>query len=404
MHVGLNAHLLSSPTHKKGMQGDSILYRSAGISQYIYNFLLNLASIVSLGGDDGENLYTVFLGEREALRCLSVSPRFVLRLTRLPTIKPPVRILWEQAIQPFLLKSAEVELLHSLAFVSPAFSPCPSVVTIYDLSFLLYPQRFRLPNRLYLSLFTRLSARRARRVIAISESTKRDIVRLLGISEQKVAVIYPGLDGACRPLPPEDVAAFRARRGLPERFIFFLGTLEPRKNVPNLVRAYALLRQKGSKGVRLVIAGARGWMYEDIFATVEALGLGEEVVFPGYIPQEELPFWYNAAEVFVYPSLYEGFGMPVLEAMACGTPAIVADASSLPEVVGGAGLKVPPLDAESLAEAMRLVLSDGDLRQNLSLRGLEKAACFSWREVACQTLEVYRQAYEISYQPSAISH
>jgi glycosyltransferase involved in cell wall biosynthesis len=373
MHIGLNAHLLSLTE----------TYRGAGINCYIRNLLTYLPRV------DRDNRYTAFLGDGRF-----TSAGLALKLSRLPTSRPVIRILWEQAVQPFALKKERVDLLHALAFVVPLLSPCPSVVTIYDLGFLLYPEGFKRAKRFYLSLFTRLSARRARRIIAISESTKRDVVRLLGVSPDKVDVVYCGVDEAFRPLAEDQVAGFRAKRGLPERFILFVGTIEPRKNITMLIEAFANLPTCQLANLKLVIGGAKGWFYQDVFARVEELGLEEEVIFPGYIPVSELPLWYNAAELFVYPSLYEGFGLPPLEAMACGTPVIVANTSSLPEVVGEAGLTVNPLDVEGLTGAMRQALDDEDLRRGMRERGLLRARGFSWAKTARETVEVYRRAME----------
>ena len=372
MHIGLNAHLLSLAE----------TYRGAGINWYIYNLLTHLPRV------DHDNRYTAFLGDGRF-----TDSELALKLARLPTSRPVVRIFWEQVVQPFALRKEGVDLLHALAFVTPLLSPCPAVVTIYDLSFLLYPESFKRSKRFYLGLFTRLSARRARRIIAISKSTKRDVVRLLGVPPEKVAVIYCGIDEAFHPLAEDRVAAFRSKRGLPERFILFVGTIEPRKNVTRLIEAFADLRF-AICDLRLVIGGAKGWFYDDVFARVEELGLEGQVMFPGYIPASELPLWYNAAELFVYPSLYEGFGLPPLEAMACGTPVITANTSSLPEVVGEAGLTVDPLDAEGLAETMRRVLDDGALRQEMRERGLQRTKGFSWIKTAQETVQVYQRAME----------
>ena len=382
MHIGLNAHLLSLAE----------TYRGAGINWYIHNLLTHLPRV------DRDNRYTAFLGDGRF-----TSSGLALQLSRLPTSRPVVRILWEQVVQPFALRKERVDLLHALAFVTPLLSPCPSVVTIYDLSFLLYPDSFKRFKRFYLGLFTRLSARRARRIIAISESTKRDVVRLLGVPPEKVEVVYCGIDEAFHPLAPlspqswgerGEVDAFRSKRGLPERFILFVGTIEPRKNVTRLIEAFASLRPCDFANLKLVIGGAKGWFYQDVFARVEELGLEGEVMFPGYIPVSELPLWYNAAELFVYPSLYEGFGLPLLEAMACGTPVVTANTSSLPEVVGEAGLTVDPLDVAGLAEAMRRVLDDEALRQEMRKRGLQRAKGFSWTKTAQETVQVYRRAME----------
>jgi glycosyltransferase involved in cell wall biosynthesis len=369
VHIGINAHLLSL----------AHTYRGAGINRYIYNLLLNLALA------DQEHQYTVFLGDRR----FPPNPGLTLRTSWLPTTHPLVRIGWEQLVQPFVLWQEKIDLLHSLAFVTPLISPCPSVVTIYDLSFILFPKGFKYSKRLYLTLLTRPSARSAKRVITISESTKRDTVRLLGVSPEKVDVVYCGVDKPFCPLPEREVASFRQKRGLPERIILFVGTIEPRKNVARLVEAYSRLRDGQ---IKLVIGGARGWLYEEVFARVEELELTGDVLFPGYIPPDELPLWYNAAELFVYPSLYEGFGLPPLEAMACGTPVITSNVSSLPEVVGKAGLTVDPMDSEGLAEAMNQVLSDGILRQSMREQGLARAGRFSWANAAQETVEVYQRA------------
>jgi glycosyltransferase involved in cell wall biosynthesis len=368
-HIGLNAHLLSLAQ----------TYRGAGINWYIYNLLLNLALV------DQKNQYTVFLGDRR----FPPNPGLTLRTSWLSTTQPLVRIGWEQLVQPFVLWQEKIDLLHSLAFVTPLLSPCPSVITIYDLSFLIFPQGFRHSKRLYLTLLTRPSARKARRIITISESTKRDTVRLLGVSSKKVDVVYCGVDKAFHPLPEGEVASFRQKHGLPERIILFVGTIEPRKNVVRLIEAYSRLRDGQ---VKLVIGGDRGWLYEEVFARVEELELTGDVLFPGYIPPDELPLWYNAAELFVYPSLYEGFGLPPLEAMACGTPVITSTVSSLPEVVGEAGLTVDPMDSKGLAEAMNQVLGDGALRQSMRERGLARAGCFSWARAARETVGVYQRA------------
>lgn len=368
-HIGLNAQLLAPG-------GGS--YRSAGIHRYIEGLLQHLAGV-----EPGMR-YTAF-----APRGVTGLPAAVrVHSKAWPTSRPPVRILWEQFVQPWLLIRHGVDLLHSLAFVSPVALPCPSVVTVYDLSFEVMPERFLPVNRRYLATFTRLSCRRAHRVLAISESTKADVARHYGVPAGRIDVAYPGVDSAFRPLPNTEVDSFRAQRGLPERFILYLGTIEPRKNLPVLIRAFAALRPPG---VRLVLAGAEGWMVEQVLSLIDELKLGDRVVRPGYVPSGELPWWYNAAEVFVYPSSYEGFGMPPAEAMACGTPVIVSNASSLPEVVGGAGWLVPPGDVDALAEALRALLDRRDLQDDLRERGVRQAGRFTWERTATATVGSYRR-------------
>jgi glycosyltransferase involved in cell wall biosynthesis len=373
LHVGLNAHLLSLQKS----------YRGAGINWYIYNLLRHLPQVA------GHYRYTAFLSESR----FSPEPPLAVCRSRLPTARAPVRIFWEQAIQPAALRRAEVDLLHAMAFVSPLLAPCPAVVTVYDLSFLRFPERFHPLKRLYLRLFTQWSVRRARRVIAISESTQQDVVRLLGKPADWVDVVPCGVDRRFKPQTPAAVRAFRQQQGLPERFILFLGTLEPRKNIVLLLKAYAqLVARSGDPPPKLIIAGGKGWFCQEIFAAVEQLDLANRVIFPGYVPEEEKPLWYSAAEIFIYPSLFEGFGLPPLEAMACGTPVIVSDTSSLPEVVGDAGLKVPPTDATALAEAMATLLHHPATRAEWRERGLKQAARFSWLDTARQTVHVYERA------------
>ncbi|MCL7454559.1 MAG: glycosyltransferase family 4 protein [Anaerolineae bacterium] len=369
IHVAVNAHLLSLA------EG----YRSAGINWYIYNLLKHLPEA------DETIRYTAFLGERRYPGEAGLG----LRFSRLPTHRPQVRILWEQAIQPWCLRRAGVDLLHSPAFVGPLVTACPTVVTVHDLSFLLYPEGFRRWNRGYLGLFTRLSVTKARRVIAVSQSTRDDLLRHYGLSPDKVDVIHNGVDPNYRRLPADQVARFREHRGLPERFLLFVGTLEPRKNIVRLIEAYAQLPRSRPP---LMLLGGRGWLYDEVLSRVEALALTDEVHFVGYVAAEELPLWYNAAEIFVYPSLYEGFGLPPLEAMACGTPVITSTASSLPEVVGRAGVLIDPTDVQALASAMAHLLGDAALQAELEMAGLEQASRFSWRKAARLTASSYREA------------
>ncbi len=369
-HVGLNVQLLAA---------DGGSYRSAGIHRYIEGVLTALPRA-------GEGLrYTAF-----AARGTEGLPAGIRTLTTAwPTHRPPVRIVWEQSVLPWWLMRHGIELLHSLAFVSPVLLPCPSVVTVYDLSFDIMPERFPSAKRRYLSTFTRLSCRRARRIVAISESTRADLARLYGLPLERIDVAYPGVDPAFRRLPQTEVDDFRRRRGLPERFILHVGTLEPRKNLPTLIRAFAALNPAG---VHLVLAGGEGWMVDQVTGLIDALGLGDRVHRPGYIPSDELARWYNAAEVLAYPSAYEGFGMPPAEAMACGTPVVVSNASSLPEVVGGAGLIVPPGDVDALAPSLGQVLGDAGLRDELRERGPRQAARFTWERTAEVTASAYRRA------------
>ncbi len=372
LHIGINAHLLSGHTG----------YRSAGIHSYIYQTLRHLPDA------DPDVRYTVFVG---AGRPASVE-RLVVRRSRLHTERPAVRVLWEQAVQPIELRRAGVDLHHAMAFVAPLLAPCPSVVTVYDLSFMHYPQLFHAANRLYLRTLTGISCRRARRVIAISESTAHDVVNLLGVPAARVDVAVPGVEARFfAPISEKVCAAFRAEKGLPDRFMLFVGTLEPRKNLLTLLRAYAMLP---TRDVKLVLVGGKGWMYEDVFRTIDELALGDDVLLPGYVPDVELPRWYAGAELFVYPSVYEGFGLPLLEAMATGTPVIASNTSSLPEAVGSAGMLPPPDDAEAWADAMAQAIASQAWRAEACAQGRARARSFTWARTAAQTVAAYRRTLD----------
>jgi glycosyltransferase involved in cell wall biosynthesis len=373
VHVALNAMLLS----------DEQTYRSGGINRYISCLLAELAR------DPRGHRFDAFVPELPSDRNQLARGGVRLHAAGVRTRRPTLRIAWEQAMLPRRLDRLGPDLLHGLAYALPLGWTGPSVLTIYDLSFLLFPQAFNAANRIYLAASTRAAARRARRVLTISEHTRRDIVRLLKVPEQRVDVTYPAADERYRPLPDEEVQTFRRARGLPDVFIFALGTLEPRKNLVGLLEAYALLPKPRSP---LYVAGGSGWRTSPIFDTVARLGLEQDVRFLGFVPEDELPHWYNAARLFVFPSLYEGFGLPVLEAMACGTPVISSNAASLPEVGGAAAVLVPPRDTNALAHEMQRVLGDAQAGTEMRAAGRIQASRFSWRAMVDRTVASYKQA------------
>jgi len=369
--IGLNAHLLNLTES----------YRSAGISWYIYHLLEHLEPASDLA-------YTVFLSEPRARERFD---HCAIALSRLPTHQPVARILWEQFIQPLALRRERIDLLHALAFAGPKIISIPWIATIYDLSFMRYPQSFNTLNRIYLTWAVRAAVRRADRLIAISESTKRDLIALFGATPERVSVIYCGKDAAL--VPTTERAAFdawRKARGVPEKMILFVGTLEPRKNVARLLRAFARAKRAARLPHKLVLIGARGWKYAQVDAIIAQEQIANEVIFAGYVSQEELPRWYQAADLFVYPSLYEGFGMPPLDAMACGTPVVTSNAASLPEVVGDAAIQIAPEDENALTDALVRALTDQVLREQMIAQGLTQAAKFSWTRAGHETMMLYR--------------
>lgn len=367
-----------------GIDARLIYYRQAGIGQYTQSLIEGLAhEVPPAQGDE-----FVVLQHRKDTRPLTPGPHFHRR----PTWTPCHHRL-EQLTLPLEIWPLKLDLLHSPDYIPPFRRNCRSVITVHDLAFIHFPELLTADSARYYGQIDR-AVRDAEGIIAVSYSTQRDLMNLLGVPAHRVTVVYEAANPLFRPL--DDPAALndvRARYGLPARFILFLGTIEPRKNLPTLVQSYHLLRtMEGTNVPPLVVAGAKGWLFDSVFALVEQLGLGDQVLFTGSIPWADAPAFYNLAEVFVFPSLYEGFGLPPLEAMACGTPVIAANVSSIPEVVGDAGLLIDPNDAEGLAEALGRVLSDAALRQDLRRRGLARAAEFSWNRAARETLAVYRQA------------
>jgi glycosyltransferase involved in cell wall biosynthesis len=267
-----------------------------------------------------------------------------------------------------------------------------NVITVYDLSALLFPEYHTARNRELQERKHRFVHEEADVVIAISEATKRDVVTHLNVPAERVEVVYGGVDAAMRPIEePEAVARALAPLGLdPGGYILHVGTIEPRKNLVRLVEAYSLAREASPSAFpRLALVGAKGWDFEGVFERVDALGLQDQVLFTKRVGRSLLPFVYNGAVLFVYPSVYEGFGLPILEAMACGLPVIASRTSSLPEIVGHAGVLIDPLDVEELARAIVDLLSDEGRRLELREAGLARARQFSWQRAARETLAVY---------------
>jgi len=282
---------------------------------------------------------------------------------------------------------AGVDLFHATEHLLPRFSSVRTVFTLHDLIFLFHPETHKPLNRWFLTLMMPRFLRAADAVIAVSECTKRDAIRFYSIPEEKITVIYEGVSPRFRPANPEAVRAVREKYGLPERFILYVGTIEPRKNLTTLLEAFHHLL--ATRDLRLVFVGKKGWLYEGFFRRLRELGLEDRVIFTGYVPDEDLPAIYSAADLFVFPSLYEGFGLPVLEAMACGTPVVCSNTSSLPEVAGDAAILVDPTDVRALAGAMERVLTDEHLRAEIYAKGLGRARQFTWAKAAQETLKVY---------------
>jgi glycosyltransferase involved in cell wall biosynthesis len=266
---------------------------------------------------------------------------------------------------------------------------------VHDLTFMRYPEHAPPGLVSYLNEAVPRSVRRARLILADSESTRRDLIEMLQTPPDKVRVVYAGVGSEFRPVTDVvALAAVKTRYQLAQPFILTVGTLQPRKNHLRLVQAFSRVAA-AHRDVRLVIAGGKGWSYDETAAEIARLNLGDRVIFPGFVSEEDLAAVYSLARALAFPSLYEGFGLPVLEAMACGTPVVCANASSLPEVAGDAAVLVDPLDVDGLAEALERVLDDDVLRQELIRRGHERAARFTWAAAANALLAAYCEAVRL---------
>ncbi|GIW07557.1 MAG: glycosyl transferase family 1 [Dehalococcoidia bacterium] len=310
-----------------------------------------------------------------AIREVSAGREIVMRTDR--------RLWWQQLELP--RRAAGADLLHVPGFDAPARSPCPVVLTVHDLIGAIFPENLPPISRWYWGRWLPFSLRFATAIIADSEATRRDILRLTKV-RTPITVVPLGVDPAFSPPPAGRVAAVRARYRLDEPFLLFVGTIEPRKGIDTLVEALALLEGRA----QLVLAGKVGWYGERVAERIARHGLAERIRRLDYVADDDLPALYVAAEAFVYPSRYEGFGLPVLEAMACGAAVVTTTAASLPEVAGDAALLVPPDDAVALAGAIARLLADGALRAALAARGRERAASFTWDRTARETLAVYQ--------------
>jgi glycosyltransferase involved in cell wall biosynthesis len=357
------------------------VHRRAGLGRYAQELM---AALVEQGAHD----YTAFYHRRG-------------RAQLLPPIDRLPRLTTSLSVRPWRLRTAlahfaglgmdglfpGVDVFHAAEHLLPRLRRIRSVFTLHDLIFHFDPDSHKPLNIAFLKTMMPRFLRAADAVIAVSEHTKRDAVRIYRVPPDKIRVIYEGVDPRFKPISnPQALNDLREKYRLPERFVLHVGTIEPRKNLPLLFEA---LTAPQARDVTLVVAGQTGWLTEPIFARVNALGVHERVRFTGYIPDQDLPVLLSAAAVLVMPSRYEGFGLPVLEAMACGTPVIASDASSLPEVGGEAALYASLDDPRAWAESIDRVMRDAALRASMREKGLRQAAKFRWDMAARQTAEVY---------------
>jgi glycosyltransferase involved in cell wall biosynthesis len=370
-----------------GIDYTSAVRQAAGIGRYTRNLIRALAGL------DTENEYSLVVaggwGEGDGLGSWPGN----FRVRSWPLSDRWTHILWQRLRLPIPVQvvTGGLDLYHSPDFVLPPVGSTPSILTVHDLSFLRVPQFFVPGFRAYLEKAVSRAVPRASHILADSESTRSDLMELFGIAPDRVTVLYPGVEPRFQPVRDvEELQRVRTHYDLPEQFVLGLSTLQPRKNFDGLIRAFAQLATQ-YEDLCVVVGGGRGWLYEDTLALPARLGLEGRVRFIGYVEDDDLPGLYSLATAFAFPSWYEGFGLPVLEAMACGIPAVAANNSSLPEVVGQAGLLIDADDTDALARALARFLEDRALVAQLVTAGFEQARRFSWEVAATQLLGIYER-------------
>jgi glycosyltransferase involved in cell wall biosynthesis len=313
----------------------------------------------------------------------------------------PIRIGWMQLRAASALAALQPDVAHFTNGMIPIGSPSPTVVTVHDMSLRLYPGCHPLRRLLLNRPLMHFAIRQASSIVTVSNSARRDLLRLHGVAPDRVAVVHEAASPVFRPITDrERLEDMRARYNLPRRFILYVGTIEPRKNLGRLMAAFAEARKAGIPH-HLVCVGPYGWSSRDLTGRIERLGIEKAVHFTGYVPFEHLPSIYNLGEFFAFPSLYEGFGLPVVEAMACGIPVLTSSTSSLGEIAGDAAVTIDPTDTDAIADAMVRLATDAELRRDRAERGLRHSRSFSWEQTAREMLAVYHRAAGVTQKANA---
>ena len=367
MHIGIDAHAIGA--------------QQGGNETYIRNLITALAEL------DSENRYTLYFSVAGAAEVwCHQHANFTVRLLPPPTplVRVPIALAYE-------LRRRPVDVLH-VQYTAPPFCPAPVVTTIHDLAFEHLPETFTRRGKAQLRLTVRRTARRAAHILTVSEYSRQDISKTYCIAPDKITVTHNGCEGQFTSFgAAHETEAIKQKFGITKDYLLAVGSLQPRKNLVRLLRAYAKLReQQPDFQLQLVLVGRQLWLYQEILREIKQQSFADDVIVTNYVNDEDLPALYRSAVALVYPSLFEGFGLPPLEAMACGTPVITSNTSSLPEVVGQAALLIDPYDEAAIAQAIWQIVRDSSLRQRLRQAGIEQAKLFTWQATAEKTLAVYR--------------
>jgi glycosyltransferase involved in cell wall biosynthesis len=371
LHIAIDAHSVGA-----GLGGNET---------YATNLIEALAEI------DSVNRYTLYVTKKEAVeRFADRWPNVHLRLTlpHTPLVRIPLTLTVE-------LRRRPVDILH-VQYTSPPFTPCPVVNTIHDLSFEHLPETFKRRSWRQMRLTIRRSAQSAAHILTDCDFARDDILRTYGIPPERVTAVPLAAAERFSPVRDEnELDRVRNKYGINGKYILTVGSIQPRKNIPRLIRAYSMLCEERNLEPlpKLVVVGKRGWLYEDTLATAESSTVRDRIILTGYVDDKDLPALYSAASCFVYPSYFEGFGIPPLEAMRCGTPTITGDRTCFPEIIGDAGLLVDPFDERAIMRGIVRVLTEQTLRDELIEKGLERANSYDWLKTARQTLDVYESVH-----------
>ena len=377
MRIGVNALFL-------------IPGKVGGTEVYLRNLLTHLAVI------DNKNEYVLFTNKENSGTFKIGQTNFREVLCPIRASFRPARVVWEQLFLPFQVKRYRIDVLHSPGYTAPVMVPCCSVVTIHDMNCFYYPEDFSKLTTFFLKLLVPAAARRSNEIITVSRSSKKDIVQILKIPENKICVIYEaGSSHLSVPIAIKNKLRekFKERHGIDRKFILAVSVSHPHKNLHRLIEAYDILYKRYQIDRQLLIVGTEGRAQSVLVNLTKERSLEKRIIFTGWIPDEDLSLLYSEAELFVFPSLFEGFGIPLLEAMAHVTPVVSSNTTSLPEVVGDAAFLVDPYNVEEIAEAMYRVLTEENLRVNLAKKGLKRVSQFCWEKTAKETLAVYKRAF-----------
>lgn len=367
-----------------GIFADRIGSKGGGLETYERELIKGFMEI------DGQNQYVIFGCSQKAIeKSLGRHPRFTFM-----TVSKNSKFLRLSLTLPYELAKNHLDIVH-ICMVPPVFCPHKYIMTVHDLAPFIHPEFF--PKRILLRLnpLLKKGIKNADKIITVSEATKRDVIRLFGIDAHKIIVIPHGIDSHYKPVEDKKSAVTLLKKyGIAGKYILYVGRIQARKNISSLIQAFQLLKKRRKLEHKLVLVGKMMWESKEFYKEIDNLDIREDVILTDHAPYSDLPFFYNNADAFVYPSLFEGFGLPPLEAMACGTPVIVSNMTSIPEVVGDAALFVDPYDISSIAEGMEKLLSSDNLKKDLIKKGFQRAKQFSWKETAKKTLSVYEQEWQ----------